>query len=45
MQQLAVIKKDFNIDIHGILGGDFLSKYEYIIDFKEYIAYSKRYEK
>ena len=45
MQQLAVIKKDFNIDIHGILGGDFLSKYEYTIDFKEYIAYSKRYEK
>jgi hypothetical protein len=41
-QQLEAIKKDFNIEIHGILGGDFLNKYNYVIDFKELIVYSKK---
>ena len=41
-QQLEAIKKDFNIEIHGVLGGDFLSRYDYVIDFKELVVYSKR---
>ena len=41
-QQMDAIKKDFNIDIHGILGGDFLNRYNYVMDFKELVAYSKR---
>lgn len=42
VKQLESIKNDFNITIHGIIGGDFLSKYGYIIDFKDYVAYSKK---
>lgn len=41
-QQLETIKRDFNIEMHGVLGGDFLSRYDYVIDFKELVAYSKR---
>ena len=40
-KQIEIIKRDFNIDMHGILGGDFLDNYNYVIDFKEFIAYSK----
>lgn len=41
-QQLDAIKNDFNIEMHGVLGGDFLNRYNYIIDFKELAAYSKK---
>ena len=41
VQQLDAIKKDFNIKMHGVLGGDFLNRYNYVIDFKELVAYSK----
>ena len=44
-QQLESIKKDFNIEIHGLLGGDFLSKYDYVMDFKEFVVYSRRNER
>lgn len=44
-QQMDAIKKDFNIDIHGVLGGDFLSRYDYVMDFKELVAYSKKCKK
>lgn len=40
-QQLDAIKRDFNIEIHGVLGGDFLNRYNYVMDFKELVAYSR----
>lgn len=36
------IKKDYGVTIHGILGTNFLDKYNYIIDFKDYIIYRKK---
>lgn len=33
------IKKNYGVTVHGILGSDFLDKYNYILDFNEYIAY------
>lgn len=39
---LELLKKEYNINIHGILGCDFFDKYNYVIDFKELIAYSKK---
>lgn len=41
-QQMSIIKERYNINIHGILGGDFLSKYDYVMDFKDLVAYSKK---
>lgn len=35
------IKRETGITLHGILGTSFFSKYKYIIDFNELIAYSK----
>lgn len=35
------VKQDFGVDITGILGTDFLSKYKYVLDFKDNIAYIK----
>lgn len=35
------IKKDHGVTIHGILGSDFLSKYKYIMDYSDNIAYIK----
>lgn len=34
------IKADKGVNLHGILGNSFLSKYRYIIDFNELVAYS-----
>ena len=39
---LDTIKQDFNIEVHGILGCDFFNKYNYVIDFKEAVIYSKK---
>lgn len=36
------IKNDYGITVHGILGTNFLDKYNYIIDFKDYIIYRKK---
>ena len=36
------IKEDSGISIDGIVGSAFFSKYQYIIDFDKYLAYSKR---
>lgn len=35
------VKKECNIEITGILGSEFLSKYKYILDYKDNIAYMK----
>ena len=36
------IKEDYGVTIHGILGTNFLDKYNYVIDFKDYIIYRKK---
>ena len=36
------VKEDSGISIDGIVGSDFFSKYQYIIDFDKYLAYSKK---
>lgn len=36
------IKEDYGVTIHGILGTNFLDKYNYIIDFKDYVIYRKK---
>lgn len=36
------IKKESGVNLHGILGSLFFQKYKYIIDFKEFVAYSKK---
>lgn len=36
------IKKETGVTVHGILGNAFFSKYKYILDFKDMIAYSKK---
>ena len=41
-KSFAVIKKESGVTIHGILGNSFFTKYQYIIDFKDLIAYSKK---
>lgn len=35
------IKQETGVTIHGILGNTFFEKYGYVIDFKDFIAYSK----
>lgn len=36
------LKKDFGVNLVGILGNSFFQKYKYIIDFKELAAYSTK---
>lgn len=36
------LKKDFGVNLVGILGNSFFQKYKYIIDFKELAAYSSK---
>lgn len=35
------IKQDTGVTIHGILGNSFFESYGYVLDFKDFIAYSK----
>ena len=35
------LREDTGIQLHGILGGTFFSKYGYVIDYKDLIAYIK----
>lgn len=37
----AEIKNNCGIQLHGILGSDFLKKYKYVLDFAELVAYHK----
>lgn len=41
-QSLDILKRDFNIEVHGVLGCDFFNKYNYVVDFKEAVAYAKK---
>lgn len=34
------VKQEYGVTIHGLLGTDFFTKYKYIIDFNEMVAYS-----
>lgn len=38
---VAAIKETYGVTIHGLVGTGFFSKYKYILDFNEMIAYSK----
>ena len=40
-QQFDDIKKENGVKIDGILGNSFLSKYKYIIDYKDLSVYMK----
>ena len=40
-EAFGVVKQESGVQIHGILGSDFLQKYKYVLDFKELIAYPK----
>lgn len=35
------VKEDCGVQLHGILGSDFLKKYKYVLDYAEMIAYHK----
>ena len=35
------LKNDTGVTIHGIIGGSFFAKYGYVIDYKDFVAYSK----
>lgn len=39
------LKVSEGIQLHGILGNDFFNMYDYIIDFKEFMVYSKKKRK
>lgn len=34
------LKKEYGVTVHGLLGTGFFSKYKYVIDFNEMVAYS-----
>lgn len=37
---VSAVKQEYGVTIHGLLGTDFFTKYKYIIDFNEMVAYS-----
>ena len=37
-----MIKREFGVTVHGIIGTDFFKQHQYVIDFAEMVAYSKR---
>jgi len=39
-KSLNRLKQDTGATVHGILGCEFFSKYKYILDFKDFVAYS-----
>lgn len=41
-EAFAIVKEESGVQIHGILGSLFFKKYEYILDFENLIAYSKK---
>lgn len=36
------VKQSFGVSLDGLLGGDFLSKYSYVLDYAEYVVYSRQ---
>lgn len=36
------VKKTSGVQLHGILGSDFFNKYNYVLDFKDMIAYVRK---
>lgn len=38
----AAIKSETGVQIHGIIGNQFLQKYKYILDFDELVAYTRK---
>lgn len=40
-EAFRVIKKETGVQIHGILGSKFFTKYKYVLDFESLAAYSK----
>ena len=38
---INAIKETYGVTVHGILGTGFFTKYKYVLDFNEMIAYSK----
>lgn len=41
-QAFDTIKNESGVNLHGIIGSKFFCKFQYVLDFKELIAYSKR---
>lgn len=39
-QSFGIMKEDFGVNLHGILGSAFFQKYRYVLDFDELVAYS-----
>lgn len=39
---LSIIKKSTGVTIHGLIGNNFMQKYNYVLDFDEMVAYSKK---
>lgn len=37
----TMIKQNYGVTLHGLIGSGFMQKYKYVLDFKEMIAYSK----
>lgn len=35
------VKRQDGVQLHGIIGSNFFDKYDYILDYKEYLAYPK----
>lgn len=40
-QSFAEVKKNLGVQLHGIIGTDFLKEYGYVLDFYDLVAYSK----
>lgn len=38
----AEVKSTFGINLHGILGTNFMNAYKYAVDFKEYVVYARK---
>lgn len=39
-EMVTSLKKEYGVTIHGLLGTGFFSKYKYVLDFNEMVAYS-----
>ena len=42
LEAFDILKERFGVQIHGILGNTFFNKYNYVLDYKDYIVYSKK---
>lgn len=39
---LGDLKQECGVTVHGIIGTNFFSSFDYVLDFEKYIAYSKK---